>query len=209
MHNDISISQDCGSKHSISIVMLGDSSVGKTSLVKTFADEPLGNNLISTIGVEQHSTVIKYKNMNYKIKIWDTCGQERLRSISKNYIRSGDGLILVYDLNNERTYNSLDKWLHDIMDICREGFPLVIAENKNDLERMVSQESREELKNKYPDIPILETSIIDKELVNKCFMTLIEMIVENLQNETIGEEKENNEIKELEKMKDKTTSCCK
>lgn len=193
----------------ISIVMIGDSSVGKSSLISAFTDKPVNQLSFATIGIEQHSKIVNYRNVNYLVKIWDTCGQERFRNISKNYIRSGDGLILVYDLTNETTYDTLNKWLDDIKESCHENIPIVIAENKNDLQRVVDKESSDELRIKYPNIPIFETSMLDKNLVNKCFMKLIAMIVKQHQLDlnNISQEQSTQTLKKV-KTRTKKKKCC-
>lgn len=193
----------------ISIVMIGDSSVGKSSLISAFTDKPVNQLSFATIGIEQHSKIVNYRNVNYLVKIWDTCGQERFRNISKNYIRSGDGLILVYDLTNETTYDTLNKWLDDIKESCHENIPIVIAENKNDLQRVVDKESSDELRIKYPNIPIFETSMLDKNLVNKCFMKLIAMIVKQHQLDlnNISQEQSTQKLKKV-KTRTKKKKCC-
>ena len=189
--------------------MIGDTSVGKSSLVSAFTDKPVNQVSLATIGIEQHSKIVNYQNVNYLVKIWDTCGQERFRNISKNYIRSGDGLILVYDLTNETTYDTLNKWLDDIKESCHENIPIVIAENKNDLERVVDKESSDELRIKYPKIPIIETSMLDKNLVNKCFMKLIAMIVHQHQLDLNNNRKRpSTQALKKAKTKKKKKNCC-
>ena len=207
MFDDLSaIDDDIGESTDISIVMLGDSSVGKSSLVKTFTNQNTNPLSIATIGIEQHSIKINFNDVNYSVKIWDTCGQERFRIISKNYLRSGDGLILVYDLTNVSTYNSLNKWLNDITESCKENIPIVIAENKNDLEREVDQKSSDELKKKYPNIPIFETNMNNKALVTKCFTKLIELIDNQIHLESSRVQKK--QRKTLNMPKDKKANCC-
>ena len=209
LDNFSSLDDDIEDNTKISIVMIGDTSVGKSSLVSAFTDKPVNQVSLATIGIEQHSKIVNYQNVNYLVKIWDTCGQERFRNISKNYIRSGDGLILVYDLTNETTYDTLNKWLDDIKESCHENIPIVIAENKNDLERVVDKESSDELRIKYPKIPIIETSMLDKNLVNKCFMKLIAMIVHQHQLDLNNNRKRpSTQALKKAKTKKKKKNCC-
>ena len=209
LDNFSSLDDDIEDNTKISIVMIGDTSVGKSSLVSAFTDKPVNQVSLATIGIEQHSKIVNYQNVNYLVKIWDTCGQERFRNISKNYIRSGDGLILVYDLTNETTYDTLNKWLDDIKESCHENIPIVIAENKNDLERVVDKESSDELRIKYPKIPIIETSMLDKNLVNKCFMKLIAMIVNQHQLDLNNNRKRpSTQALKKAKTKKKKKNCC-
>ena len=76
-----SLDDDIVDNTKISIVMIGDTSVGKSALVSAFTDKSVNQLSLATIGIEQHSKIVNYRNVNYLVKIWDTCGQERFRNI--------------------------------------------------------------------------------------------------------------------------------
>ena len=84
------------------ILILGDSNVGKTSLLLKFTDNIFKESYIATIGVEYKEKIITLNNKNYKLNIWDTAGQERFKSITKNFFKSADGIIFTYDITKKK-----------------------------------------------------------------------------------------------------------
>ena len=93
------------------ILILGDSNVGKTSLLLKFTDNIFNETYITTIGVEYKEKEITLDNIKYKLNIWDTAGQERFKSITKNFFKSADGIIFVYDITNKSTFDNIKNWL--------------------------------------------------------------------------------------------------
>ena len=98
------MSQKKNFKDTISIITIGDSSVGKTSIIKKFSDNNFSIGTLPTIGVELFKTELNINGENYLIKIWDTCGQERLRALTSNYYKNADGIILVYGINSNESF---------------------------------------------------------------------------------------------------------
>ena len=118
---------------SIKIILIGDSLVGKTSFLNQFFGEGFNPNLTSTIGINEHSKILKYKNEIYKIQIWDTAGQERFKSIPKQYYEKIEGVFLFYDITNEQSFDNTIKWLKDIYEGGHKNIIVYLLGNKVDL----------------------------------------------------------------------------
>jgi small GTP-binding protein len=89
------------------------------------------------LGVECFKKIHKIKNTSYLIKIWDTCGQERFKSLTTNYYRNADGVILVFDVSEDDSFNNLKKWLNSLNENTSIFIPKVVVANKIDLNRTV------------------------------------------------------------------------
>ena len=94
------------------ICLLGDSNVGKTSLLTRFCDSTFKENYNNTIGVDFRVMTLKYKDIIVKVHIWDTAGQERFKSIAINYFRSTHGFIFVYDITDEDSFSNIENWIN-------------------------------------------------------------------------------------------------
>ena len=92
----------------ISLILVGESTVGKTSIMRSFIGEEFSESSLSSIGIEVYTKDISIKKETCTIKIWDTCGQERLRALSANYYKKADGVILVYDITSIDSFNNIE-----------------------------------------------------------------------------------------------------
>jgi small GTP-binding protein len=117
----------------IRITMLGDSAVGKTSLISQFLTQNFDENYLTTIGKDKlEKKVVMEDGNEIKVIIWDTAGQERFHSIATSTIKGSQGIVLTFDLTKKSTFNSLEAWLNDIQENSNE-VPVVIFGNKCDL----------------------------------------------------------------------------
>ena len=117
----------------IRVTMLGDSAVGKTSLISQFLTQKFDENYLTTIGKDKlEKKVVMEDGNEIKLIIWDTAGQERFHSIATSTIKGSQGIILTFDLTKKSTFNSLEAWLNDISENSNE-VPVVIFGNKCDL----------------------------------------------------------------------------
>ena len=161
----------------VGIIIIGDSSVGKTCLLKRFTSNIFFEQAMTTLGIELFKKVVEIKKKKYLVKIWDSCGQERLHAITYNYYKNADGIIVVYDINNKNTFDTLDNWVESINEICEEEVPYIIIGNKTDLERMVSKEDIDNFQNQHKDRKMFECSCKTGEGTTEPFMNLIEQII--------------------------------
>lgn len=125
----------------IKICFVGNFGVGKTSLVKAFVDKRTGDsNVKTTLGIDFFSKTISVSGVDVRLRIWDTAGSERYRSLMHSYLRDSSIVILVYDLTNIESMNCVQNWMSDI----ERHSPRVVAVvgNKMDLETQGSQDVR-------------------------------------------------------------------
>ena len=170
----------------IQLIMIGESSVGKTSLINRYTKNIFNTNHLETTGIEFNSKEEKINNKIIRVKIWDTAGQEIFHSLTKNFYRKADGIIIVYDVTNKDSFDKIHDWVksvHDNIDTYREIHMLIVG-NKIDLEesRQVSKEEGEKIC-KYFDIPYFEASAKNADGVRNFMMKIIKDIVNNKVND--------------------------
>lgn len=124
------------------LVIIGDSSSGKSSLLLKITDGKFIDSHRVTIGVDFKAKYMSVNNTLVRLKIWDTAGQERFRSIIRTYYHGTHGIILVFDLTNEDSFNNLGDWVKEINEIGSEKISVILIGNKSDLQDqiIVSQE---------------------------------------------------------------------
>ena len=189
------------------ILLLGDSSVGKTCFLKRYTDNTFQDAYLSTIGFDFKFKFVTLENgKTVKVQLWDTAGQERFRTIAKSYYKGAHGIILIYDVTNRKTFDNIRKWLNQIKDEASNKISIILVANKIDCEdeiRTVTKEEGEELA-KSAGLPIFEASAKDSINVNESFQFLIERIDENITNinEQITTKLNNN------KQKNNKKGCC-
>jgi len=127
----------------IDIGLVGNSDVGKSCLIRKYQLQEgfqLPKSKITTLGVDSRVVKLKVNGLIVKLVLWDPAGQERFESMTKAFYQNLDGVLLVFDVTDERTYHSLTKWLKQIKEI--KPCPYMIAANKVDIEddRIISDE---------------------------------------------------------------------
>ena len=164
---------------SIKIIIIGDSSVGKTSILLKYVEKLFPEEHISTIGVEYKEKIIKRDCFNIKLQIWDTAGQERFRSITKNIYKNTNGVLFVYDITNLESFKNVKHWIKDTENIDKEIRGVILG-NKCDLEdkRAIFKNDLAEIGEKY-NMAVLETSAKEGINVNECFDLLIDVLFKN------------------------------
>ena len=128
------------SLETISIIMIGDTSVGKSTLMKKFISGQFSDSLAPTLGVELYKKEVTIDEKQYLYRIWDTCGQERFRSLSTSYFRNSDGIMLLFDLNSLNSFENLSSWFISIRDSGCDNIPLIAVGTKCDLNCNVDEE---------------------------------------------------------------------
>lgn len=122
--------------HFLKFVIVGDSSVGKSCLLLRFADDQFNENYMTTIGVDFRFKTVKSGTKNVKLQIWDTAGQERFRTITNTYYKSAHAVILVYDITNLESFESIRNfWLDEVENYADPGTQLVLVGNKSDMKQ--------------------------------------------------------------------------
>ena len=164
----------------IILSVLGNSGVGKTSFIMKFTDNTFQESYLATYGIDFKTKFVTINNYKYRVDLYDTAGQERFRSISVNSIRMSDGVILIYDITNEFSYENIYGWMDNIYQVKGKDFPVILIGNKcdKDEERVVSKEKGEEIAKKY-NITFFEASNKMGTNIEEAGLKLINKIVEN------------------------------
>lgn len=163
-----------------SIITIGDSAAGKTSLINRYLNDTFSELSLSTLGFERYIKYLKINDLDYKIEILDTTGQERYASLGTQYFRNCDGAILVYDVTDIESFKNIENWLEKLTENNGDSVPYVIFENKIDLPKEMWKVSREDVAKLGEKLQrsILSVSAKSGENVNDSFMNLIKIILE-------------------------------
>ena len=211
-------SQEEKEDYKIKIVVIGDSGVGKTNLIKRFISGTFDQNTKATVGVEFISKSYKINKHIFKIELWDTAGQERYKSITSVYYKGSKGALIVYDVTSKTSFDNIGKWISEIRDKTSKDIPLVLVGNKIDL-MQYREVSNDQAMNKAKLIgmPIMETSALDSTNVKEAFYDLLKEIyifVRNKNNNNDDgknyndKDKEGIKIDTCERDKEKKGGCC-
>ena len=176
------------------IILIGDTSVGKTNILSRYINDTFSETSKSTVGVELATKVEHYNNKKIKIQIWDTAGQERYKSITTSYYKGAKGAFIVYDITKKESFKNVDKWIKDLKEFGDEDVTILIVGNKCDLEDE-REVSIEEVKKKAElfDIGYCETSALKAKNIDYAFQTLIKLVAEKMEKEKNGENKYGNQ----------------
>ncbi|KAG8201816.1 hypothetical protein JTE90_027297 [Oedothorax gibbosus] len=155
------------------LLLIGDSGVGKSCLLLRFADDTYTESYISTIGVDFKIRTIELEGKTIKLQIWDTAGQERFRTITSSYYRGAHGIIVVYDVTDQESFNNVKQWLQEIDRYASENVNRLLVGNKCDLtpKKVVDYVTAKEFADQL-GIPFLETSAKNATNVEQAFMTM-------------------------------------
>lgn len=155
------------------LLLIGDSGVGKSCLLLRFADDSYLDSYISTIGVDFKIRTVDQDGKTIKLQIWDTAGQERFRTITSSYYRGAHGIIIVYDITDQDSFNNVKQWLSEIDRYASNNVNKLLVGNKSDLtaSRAVPYETAKAFADEI-GIPFLETSAKDATNVEQAFLTM-------------------------------------
>jgi small GTP-binding protein len=176
----------------LNIFFLGDSKVGKTSFLTKYVNNSFKEDNLSTIGIDFVIKKIELENgKEITLKFFDTAGQENYRALSFNLLKSADGIFLMYDITNIKTFDEINTWIKNIKDIKEDNFPIVLIGNKCDLqeERIVDKEEGQKLAQKN-GFPFLETSCKEGTNIEEAIKILISKILEKKNAESPKENEE-------------------
>jgi len=165
----------------LKVIILGDSGVGKTSLMNQYVNKKFSRQYKATIGADFLTKEIMVNDKMVTMQIWDTAGQERFQSLGVAFYRGADGCILVYDITDSKSFGSIESWMDEFLVQAApsnpDDFPFVLIGNKCDLadtQRQVpTSKAREYAKNKG-EIPNFEASAKDATNVSSAFQQIAE-----------------------------------
>lgn len=178
------------------VIMLGNIAVGKTCLLSFFVDSLFKDNYSCTVGVDfKVKTVVLSDNLKVDLQIWDTSGEERFRTITKQYYRDAAGIVLVFDVTNEKSFSDLEKWVDEINSTAKRNVNVVLIGNKADLtsERVVSYERASRFASQK-GIEYYEASAKTGQQVEEVYFRLSGNMVNSLEEEEMKEGKDEKSI---------------
>lgn len=162
------------------ILLVGDSGVGKSCLLVRFVEDRFNPSFITTIGIDFKIKTVDINGKKIKLQLWDTAGQERFRTITTAYYRGAMGIIIVYDVTDERTFANIKQWYKTVTEHSNSEAQIMLVGNKRDMDnRVVTYEQGEELA-KELQVQFIESSAKDDTNVNEIFLSLARSIQEKL-----------------------------
>ncbi|KAK5638699.1 hypothetical protein RI129_012994 [Pyrocoelia pectoralis] len=163
--------------HLFKLLIIGDSGVGKSSLLLRFADNTFSGSYITTIGVDFKIRTVTIDGQRIKLQIWDTAGQERFRTITSTYYRGTHGVIVVYDVTNGESFANVKRWLHEIEQNC-DVVNRILVGNKNDCpdRKVVLTEDAKRFADTM-GIQLFETSAKDNINVEEMFINVTRLVL--------------------------------
>ena len=211
---EISPSEDPSLKEEfkLKVVIVGDSSVGKTNLVKRFMNNTFLKDSKATVGVEFMSKTFIVNKKVFKVELWDTAGQERYKAITAAYYKGAKGAMIVYDVTSKSTFDNVDKWCNELRMKGSNNINIIMIGNKTDLkDNIVITADMSQEKGKFLQIPVMETSALDSSNVKEAFYLLIQEMYSSF----INKEKSNSKSDNIEEgvsldvqKKENKKGCC-
>ena len=192
------MNEKLNSTNKIVLLTLGESTVGKTSFIKKYVKNEFNEKIMSTVGMDFYTKYLTFsENEKVKLIIYDTCGQENYHSLSCNLLRNADGIFLIYDITQQKTFDKINEWLNDIKDLKGNDFPIVLIGNKCDLEgiRVINRDEGENLAREN-GMEFYETSCQNGTNIEDSVLTLVKIIINQQKKEIEKEGKEEKKEKE-------------
>ncbi|XP_068608411.1 ras-related protein Rab-15-like [Brachionichthys hirsutus] len=161
------------------LLILGDSGVGKTCILRRFSESEFDGCHISTIGVDFKMKTIEVDGIKVRMQIWDTAGQDRYRTLTKQYYRRAQGIVFVYDITRKQSFQHLAKWVSDVDEFSPCMVQRVLVGNKCDdeLGRQVTKDQGSKLAKTY-GMEFFETSASSGSNITEAFTRVAELLLQ-------------------------------
>eukprot|EP00658_Telonema_sp_P-2_P073685 TRINITY_DN6279_c0_g1_i4.p1 TRINITY_DN6279_c0_g1~~TRINITY_DN6279_c0_g1_i4.p1 ORF type:complete len:208 (+),score=46.89 TRINITY_DN6279_c0_g1_i4:93-716(+) len=194
--------------HRFKLLLIGDSGVGKSCLLLRYADNRYTESYISTLGVDFRMVTLELGGESIKLQIWDTAGQERFRTITSNYYRGANGIVIVFSVTEEESFNSVARWLAEIERNVGTSVHKILVGNKCDMvsKRKVQREVAEQFAHKY-GIPYVETSAKEGHNVQQVFNELSERIKKEIKSNPRSSAKPDVNLRSVNSTAEKKDGC--
>jgi len=173
------------------VITLGDSGVGKTSIIRRYTNNIFDENILSTPGVGFGFKDVELKNKNrIKLKLIDTAGQEKFKSLAKTYFKNVDGVFFVYSFDIKESFENLKEWINLFRTNHndKDGTPMILVGNKSDLEEGEEEVEKNNILvngflEEFKEFKYYKTSAKDNISINELFLELTEKIYDNYKKE--------------------------
>ena len=209
---------------SYKILLLGNALVGKSSILIKYSDDYFPENYIATVGIDYKLKHFELANgKKVKVQIWDTAGQDRYKSLTKNYYKNSNGIILVYSVVDKKSFDEISNWIEDIREETKDDIIIFLVGNKIDLndKRVISINDAKKLAENY-NIKYYETSAKTGNGIDILFNDLITHIYETnskniIKNDNVQKKKgifgifkfnQNKKKNDKDNIKNKKKKCC-
>ena len=195
------------------ILLIGDSSVGKTSLIQRYANGIFKEEYLATVGLDYYTKQEMINDITVLVKLWDTAGQERFKALTPNYFRNAEGVVLAYDVTNSESFDNLKFWINSIKSNLGEKnifIPIIIIGNKIDMEDMrdITKEDASKFA-KENNYKYFETSAKTGEGVDEAIRDLVNQVLANSdKNEAAKGERKSVKIEDNKENNQKKKGCC-
>uniref|UniRef100_A0A7N0RGS8 Uncharacterized protein n=1 Tax=Kalanchoe fedtschenkoi TaxID=63787 RepID=A0A7N0RGS8_KALFE len=191
------------------LLLIGDSSVGKSCLLLRFADDSYVDSYISTIGVDFKIRTAELDGKTIKLQIWDTAGQERFRTITSSYYRGAHGIIIVYDVTEMESFTNVKQWINEIDRYANDSVCKLLVGNKCDLveSKVVDTQMGQALADEL-GIPFLETSAKDAINVEQAFLTMASAIKDKIGSQPSANKRPNETVQMKGRPIQQNSNCC-
>ena len=169
-----------GYDHLLKLIIIGDSSVGKTCILLRFSEDNFPTSHMPTIGIDFKIKSINVDSQVVKLQVWDTAGQERFRTITQTYYKGAMGIILAYDCTDENSFSNIRNWIKQIETHAAKDVAKVLVGNKCDKqdEKVISAEQGQQLADEY-GLKFFETSALSGHNINDLFYDIAQTIVKS------------------------------
>ena len=193
------------------VLLVGNSDVGKSSLILRYVDQIWNDVFVPTIGVDFKVKSLEVENKSIKLQIWDTAGQERFRNVISSYFKGAHGILLIFDITSRDSFKELENWLGEVERNASSQILKILIGNKCDLEeeREISKDEGEAFAMRN-GMQYIETSAKINTNVNEAFEALAKIMVEynNKKNSTTNEKKTIKVNKGADLSTEKKKKCC-
>ncbi|BFU20323.1 Rab family GTPase [Entamoeba histolytica HM-1:IMSS-B] len=168
----------------LKLILIGESGVGKTSLIQRYVMNKFEPTYKTTIGCDFLAKTVYVENKEYNLQIWDTAGHEKFSSMVSSFYRGSDGAIIVFDVTNTSSFTAIDTWISEYSRALNgKDVPIIICGNKVDCQpRLVSTESARQWC-EGRNYSYIETSAATAQGVNDLFMEVVKVIIENKEDD--------------------------
>ena len=165
------------------LLIIGNSTVGKTSILSRYASKIFNQNYLATVGLDFFTKDELIDNKIIRVKIWDTAGQERYKALTKCFFQKAQGVMIVFDVTNKKSFDDLRFWIKSLNDQLYEDIkliPIIIIGNKTDVpKRIISKEVAKEFSDKN-EFQYFETSAKTGDGVDHAIRELVKKVMNNI-----------------------------